>query len=144
MAWPIPPTQPPNQQPCTHSTNPQSFHTLLLHHLTSITSIISTTTQLQTAHTLDRSKRLASFWSFSPVLAAKSTRPDHHHHHHRDDENDNDNEKDVEEDAKTRERKERIARLRSEGWRVQKERFGWKGDAHYEALRGVALAELGC
>ena len=124
------PTPPPgNQQPSTYNTNLQTFYHLLLNHLATINHTITTTTHLQNEHTLNKTKRLASFWSFKPVLANKANGA-------------NDDDDEEEEDVKAREKKERIELLRREGWRVNKEKFGWKGEAFYEALSGVALGEL--
>jgi hypothetical protein len=43
---------------------------------------------------------------------------------------------------KAAEKKERIERLRQNGWRVNKERFGWKGEDYYRELRRRAEVEL--
>ena len=40
------------------------------------------------------------------------------------------------------EKGERIEGLRTEGWKVNKEKHGWKGEGFYEELRGMAIAEL--
>jgi len=46
-------------------------------------------------------------------------------------------------EEKVRERKERIERLKKEGWRgVRKEAMGWKGAEYYEGLRRRAEKEL--
>lgn len=47
-----------------------------------------------------------------------------------------------ESDRKTAERKERMDRLRQIGWKVNKERFGWKGDEYYRELRRRTEVEL--
>jgi hypothetical protein len=39
-------------------------------------------------------------------------------------------------------KRERIERLRQNGWRVNKERFGWKGEDYYRELRRRAEVEL--
>ncbi|ERF70193.1 hypothetical protein EPUS_00381 [Endocarpon pusillum Z07020] len=126
---PTPPLE--NQQPSTYNTNLQTFHTLLLNHLTAINHTIATTTHVQNEHTLNKTKRLASFWSFKPILPSAQGGA-----------NDDEDDDEEEEDVKAREKKERIELLRRDGWRVNKEKFGWKGEEHYEALRGVALGEL--
>ena len=38
-------------------------------------------------------------------------------------------------DEATKKKKERIEKLRAEGWNVRKEKWGWKGIEHYEELR---------
>jgi hypothetical protein len=43
---------------------------------------------------------------------------------------------------KEAERRERIERLRQNGWRMNKERFGWKGEDHYRELKRSAETEL--
>lgn len=116
-------TSPPSLT--THTTYLTTFHYILSNHLTSINSAITTTTALQHQHhKLTQSKRLASFWSFNPVLTTDGATTDG-------------------EDVKMRERKERIEKLRRSGWRVCKEMHGWKGEGFYEELRGRALAEVG-
>jgi hypothetical protein len=42
----------------------------------------------------------------------------------------------------TAEMKERMDRLRQIGWKVNKERFGWKGEEHYRELRRRVEEEL--
>ncbi len=129
--WPILQTQPPvpTHNPSSpplddYTTHLLTFRYLLTKHLASITASITTTTNLQQQHRLHhQSKRVASFWSFNPVLDGGA--------------------REEEEDAKAQEKKERIERLRASGWRVNKERHGWKGEAYYEDLRAGALADLG-
>jgi hypothetical protein len=112
----------------SHSPTIIRYHTDLSHfrhqlsnHLSFIDRTIVNTTNLQQQHRLNQSKRVASFWSFQPVVNSAA---------------------DDEEDARTGEKKERVERLRQGGWNVTKERHGWKGEAFYEELRGHALAEL--
>jgi hypothetical protein len=45
-------------------------------------------------------------------------------------------------DCKAAEKQERIVRLKQTGWRVDKERFGWKGEECYRELRRRVDVEL--
>lgn len=117
--------------PTQRNTNLTTFRTQLSKHLTSINAAIATTTLLQQRHRLNQSKRLASFWSFKPVLSYGGA-----------DNGEEEEEEEEEGDAKVQERKERMKRLRASGWRVDKERYGWKGEGYYEELREAALADL--
>jgi hypothetical protein len=75
------------------------------------------TTALQKEHKAKQSKRLASYWMLKPAAEGAV-------------------------DANNAEKRERIERLRQNGWRVNKERFGWKGEDYYRELRRRAEVEL--
>jgi len=100
-----------------YNANLSSFRTQLSEHITSVSDAITKTTALQKEHKAKQSKRLASYWMLKP--AAESAI-----------------------DANNAEKRERIERLRQNGWRVNKERFGWKGEDYYRELRRRAEVEL--
>jgi hypothetical protein len=117
----------------THTTHLLTFRSLVSKHLTTITATIATTSTLQTHHKfLTQSKRIPSFWSFEPVTTTNTTKGG-------DDDGDGEGECCADE---VREKRERIERLRGSGWRVTKERHGWKGGKYYEELREAAMEEL--
>jgi hypothetical protein len=96
-----------------------SFRTQLSAHVTSVSDAITKAMILQREHKAKQSKRLASYWMLKPAAEGA-----------------------VEVDRKTAEKKERIERLRKNGWRVNKERFGWKGEEYYRELRRRVEVEL--
>jgi hypothetical protein len=102
-----------------YNANLYSFSAQLAAHLASISSAITKTTILQKEHKAKQSKRLASYWMLKP--AAEGSK---------------------EVDLKTAEMKERMDRLRQIGWKVNKERFGWKGEEYYRELRRRVEDEL--
>ena len=99
-----------------YNANLSSFRTQLSGHITSVSDAIIKTTALQNEHKAKQSKRLASYWMLKPAAEGVV-------------------------DANDAER-ERIERLRQNGWRVNKERFGWKGEDYYRELRRKAEVEL--
>jgi hypothetical protein len=102
-----------------YNANLSSFRTQLAAHLASVSDTITKTTILQKEHKAKQSKRLASYWMLKPAAEGLE-----------------------ESDRKTAERKERKDRLRQIGWKVNKERFDWKGDEYYRELRRRAEVEL--
>ena len=96
-----------------------SFRIQLSSHISSVNEVITYTTFLQKEHRAKQTKRLASFWSFSPKKGS----------------NDDD-------EKKNADKKARIEKLRQCGFRVTKERYGWKGQDHYDELRRRAEIEL--
>jgi hypothetical protein len=125
---------PPSPLLTAHTTHLLTFRSLLSKHLTTITATIATATALQTHHRLlTQSKRIPSFWSFEPVVVTSNTTNDSN------DDGDGEGEHRADE---VREKRKRIERLRGSGWRVTKERHGWKGVKYYEELRGAAMEEL--
>jgi hypothetical protein len=100
-----------------YNANLSSFRTQLSEHITSISDAITTTTALQKEHKAKQSKPLASYWMLKPAAEGAV-------------------------DANNTERRERIERLRQNGWRVNKERFRWKGEDSYRGLRRRAEVEL--
>ena len=96
-----------------------SFRSQLHAHLECVDEAIAQTTFQQKEHKTRQGKRLASYWSFRPSAMGQDG-----------------------EDAKAVEKRERIERLRKEGWRVTMERYGWRGSEYYADLRTRALAEL--
>jgi hypothetical protein len=103
-----------------YNANLSSFRTQLAAHLAYVSDTITKTTMLQQEHKAKQSKRLASYWMLK--LAAEGSE---------------------EVDRKTAERMERMDRLRQVGWKVNKERLGWKGEEYYRELRRRVEFELG-
>ncbi|KAL2008569.1 hypothetical protein VTN00DRAFT_6763 [Thermoascus crustaceus] len=114
----------------------RSFSSHLRANIAVISSLISTTTELQHIHRATRDKRSASFWSFTPLetkpgnsigsMATVSSRS-------------------VSSPAAFEETKqERIARLRAEGWNIglRAKNRGWKGKEYYDRLCSQALDDL--
>jgi hypothetical protein len=99
-----------------YNANLSSFRTQLSEHITSVSDAITKTAALQKEHKAKQSKRLASYWMLKPAAEGAV-------------------------DANNAKR-ERIERLRQNGWRVNKERFGWKGEDYYRELRRRAEVEL--
>ena len=97
-----------------------SFRTQLSAHLAFISDAITKTMIIQKEHKAKQSKRLASYWMLKS--AAEASEEVH---------------------RKAADKKERIDRLRQNGWKVNKERFGWKGDDYYRELRRSVDVELG-
>lgn len=77
---------------------------------------------LQKEHKANQCKRLASYWSFKLAVTGDDGEGCG--------------------DRKATETKERIERLRNNGWTVMKERYGWKGEEYYADLRRRAEMEL--
>lgn len=102
-----------------YNTDLLSFHTRLSAHLASVSDDIRKTTVLQQEHKAERCKWLASYWMLSPALQDSE-----------------------EADRKAGEKNARIDRLRQNGWRVNKDRFGWKGEEYYRELRRRVELEL--
>lgn len=96
-----------------------SFRTQLSVHIASVSDAITKTTTLQKEHKANQSTRLASYWMLKPAAEDCGNV-----------------------DCRAVEKKERIDRLRQNGWRVNKERFGWKGEEYYRELRRRAEVEL--
>ena len=148
---PITNSQPPPSNPnitptlvASHTQNLEDMRAQLTKHLSTLSTIVTATVNAQSAHRLTQSKRMASFWSFQPVQQQL------------DEDAENDGGSGRREAGKGRhrantngdgkgdaEKKERIDRLRRNGWKVTKEMHGWKGEAHYRDLREGALADLG-
>ena len=97
-----------------------SFRNRISGHIANVEKAMAQTTLLQEEHRAKHSKRLASFWSFDPAAT-----------------NDEDGR-----ESKAQEKRERIEKLKKDGWRVTKEKFGWKGEAYYDELRRKAEVEL--
>lgn len=87
-------------------------------HIVAVNNSINSTAELQRQHRVNQTKRYASFWSFAGPQTENGV------------------------DPKDQERKERIERLRDNGWLVRKEKRGFKGTQYYEDLCNKALAEL--
>ena len=102
-----------------YSSNLSSFRTQISAHITSVSDAITKTTILQMEHKAKQSKRLASYWMLNPVAGRSG-----------------------EADRKAAEKQERIEKLRQNGCRVNKERFGWKGEEYYRELRRRVEVEL--
>jgi hypothetical protein len=102
-----------------YNANLSSFRSQLSAHLTSVSNAINKTTILQQEHKAKQGERLASYWMLK--LGAESS---------------------GEVDRKAADKKERIDRLRQNGWSVNKEIFGWKGEEYYRELRRRAEVEL--
>jgi hypothetical protein len=118
-----------------------SFTSQVNRNTSTISSLITTTKQLQRAHRATKNQRLASFWSFTPTDT---------------------NEKDMDMNSRYKgssllsdpflnsgttdeNKQQRIARLRSEGWRtvgLRSKTRGWKGKEYYERFCNQALADL--
>lgn len=82
-------------------------------------------------------QRFASFWTFeakSPCLSRG--REDRSNNNHEDCGIDDDP------DGKAKTQEERIERLRREGWKVRKEKHGFRGVAFYDDLARQVEAEL--
>ncbi|KAL2001188.1 hypothetical protein VTN02DRAFT_2113 [Thermoascus thermophilus] len=118
-----------------YNSNLRSFSSHVRANIAVISSLISTTTELQHIHRATRDKRSASFWSFTPLetkrddlgsTATVSSRS-------------------VSSPAAFQETKqERIARLRAEGWNIglRAKNRGWKGKEYYDRLCSQALGDL--
>jgi hypothetical protein len=103
-----------------YNANLSSFRTQLSQHITSVSDTITKATALQKEHKAKQSKQLASYWMLKPAAEGAVAANN----------------------LKAAEKKERIERLRQNGWRVNKERFGWKGEDYYRELRRRAEVEL--
>jgi regulator of replication initiation timing len=103
-----------------YNANLSSFRTQLSQHITSVSDTITKATALQKEHKAKQSKQLASYRMLKPAAEGAVAANN----------------------LKAAEKKERIERLRQNGWRVNKERFGWKGEDYYRELRRRAEVEL--
>ncbi|KAJ9615411.1 hypothetical protein H2200_001486 [Cladophialophora chaetospira] len=118
------------------------FHARLRDHIIYTDNEIATVQKLQAERsakkTLGPKQRLASFWSFQAVDSPcpRRGRAEATDQRESDDKAGGDN------DAKDTARKERIDRLGREGWRVCKERHGFRGVAFYDDLARQVEAEL--
>ncbi|KIW65150.1 hypothetical protein PV04_07432 [Phialophora macrospora] len=110
-----------------------------------LTRVQKMQTERRAARMLGPKQRYASFWSFD---AARSPCPKRRKSPMEDDDGDEDGPpgEDVsvhdEEDAKAKAKKERIDRLRQQGWRVRKENHGFKGTQFYDDLCSCVENEL--
>ena len=102
-----------------YNANLASFRSQLSTHISTVSDAITESSRSQNEHKAKQSKRLASYWMLKPADEGLG---------------------DVE--RKAAEKKERIERLRQNGWRVNKERFGWKGEEYYRKLRRRVEVEL--
>jgi regulator of replication initiation timing len=103
-----------------YNANLSSFRAQLSQHITSVSDAITKAAALQKEHMAKQSKRLASYWMLKPAVEGAVSANN----------------------RKAAEKRERIERLRQNGWRVNKERFGWKGEDYYRELRRKAEVEL--
>ncbi|KAL9618793.1 MAG: hypothetical protein Q9160_006516 [Pyrenula sp. 1 TL-2023] len=99
-------------------------------HLSYIESIIVETNFLQQEHRRKKAQgedgaegRKASYWLLSSQATTNKV-------------------KGSKKETKGPELKEKIERLKKEGWRINKERKGWKGEEYYKNLREKAWAEM--
>ena len=142
-----------------------SFRTSLLNHISTVNNRITEVRSIQTAHEDEKRRKFADMhnrrWSAIPEPASPSR------NEHRDSRlapakdarlrsfwslqiADAQSRKDGSgptwaDEEKAKERKERIQRLKADGWKgVRKEAKGWKGSEHYEALRARVEQELAC
>ncbi|WEW58864.1 hypothetical protein PRK78_004332 [Emydomyces testavorans] len=112
--------------------------------ISNLSLLISQTAELQHLHKATKSRRFASFWSFTPVF------PDHYDSSHNNSENkalpngtSGANRRSVSNGSETK--PERIARLRSAGWNtvgIRDPMRGWKGSKYYEDFCEEVLGEL--
>jgi hypothetical protein len=102
-----------------YNANLSSFRSQLSAHFTSVSNAINKTKILQQEHKAKQGKRLASYWMLKPAAESSG-----------------------EVDRRAADKKERIDRLRQNGWNVNKETFGWKGEEYYRELRRRAEVEL--
>ena len=102
-----------------YNANLASFRSQLSTHISTVSDAITKTSRLQDEHKAKQNKRLASYWMLKPADEGLG---------------------DVK--CKAAEKEERIERLRQNDWRVNKEKFGWKGEEYYRELRRRAEVEL--
>lgn len=100
------------------------------HHISHIESTIAETSFLQQEHRRKKAQgedrgegQKASYW----LLSSQGT---------------TNKAKASDKEVKSAEYRERIEQLRKEGWRVNKDRKGWKGEEYYKDLRKKAWAEI--
>lgn len=96
----------------------------LIGHITSVEEAISAAEHVQHHHRLSRAHHLARLSSSVSVSSEFSS------------------DEKVGNDARSRLRKERIQRLRVNGWKVTKESHGFKGQRYYEQVRQRAEEDL--
>lgn len=154
--FPIHPVSPTHRRPAILPTHPNnnnnnnhlsscsscscSFHHQLRKHLGSIDQTIRTVARLQheqrPSHHHPRKPAASSLCSSHEPAADMAVTTEEQRQRQRQRRQD-----DTDTDTDTA-RQARMETLRRSGWRVDKERHGWKGSAYYERLRDDALADL--
>jgi hypothetical protein len=123
-----------------------SFRTVIISAISATSTAIETTNRIQKEHEEEKrrafltqahdksacGKRLASYWLLSmPVRCPTGSML-----------RGVDRAQAKEENQKLKKTRERIEKLREEGFHVRKERYGWKGAEYYDDLRRMAEREL--
>lgn len=136
--------------------NITSLRSQVAANIEAITAYSNTTIELQRIHKATKDKRLASFWSFQPATQTSQQR--------RSSANTSGNSNNTTPNGSSSSRRssgsgsrtermsvadpdkrQRIERLRAEGWRtigLRRPQSGWKGEEYYERLCSKALEEL--
>lgn len=108
--------------------------------ISNVSSLITLTRKLQRAHQATRDRRLASFWSFRQTDTNGDEKKDGGYPG-----SDMPLDPFLNDGTIDESKGQRIARLRSEGWKtvgLRSKRRGWKGKEFYERFCSQALAEL--
>ena len=120
------------------------FRAQLRKHIAYVDGEIARVQRLQAeriaARSLGPKQRFASFWSFEIAASPAPKSPCPSRRRGIDDEKND--ELSGEQDTQAKAKKERIEKLRREGWVVRKEKHGFKGEAFYDELCRRVEAEL--
>lgn len=124
-----------------YNTSLSDFRSQLLKHTAFLRKAISGVLEIQTERNATKTlskRRFASFWSFEhrPALTKGGAAGSNRGHNAEEDGDEG------QEDPACNARRERIEKLRREGWRVRKEKHGFKGAEWYEGFRSRVAGEL--
>lgn len=114
-----------------------------------LTTLIAETTELQRIHKANKNHRLASFWSFTPILSeSQDSKADNTFNLLAGNGLNGTKSRNRVVSNGMESKQDRMARLRAEGWNtvgIKNPKRGWKGSEYYETICSEALAELyGC
>ncbi|KAL1952561.1 hypothetical protein VTO42DRAFT_4810 [Malbranchea cinnamomea] len=147
------------QTHCTRIVNlVTSLSDLVAGNISSVNCLIKKTAELQRVHNATKSKRFASFWSFTPEAELPSPTDNVKYNSVSDSSTKSSRTWSSSVSSATtattvstgctgvdNNKQQRIERLRAEGWRtvgLRDPERGWKGSEYYQELCGKALAEL--